>query len=241
LYKLSVSPYDLEDVQRAVRTVTKEGNISPHDGAYSFVGLDRISKDGMSTLFKRDIVAVAEIAEEVLTLVMPGILFSVDDSSALARFAEAFAAHTGHFTTVPELHVEINVTAGLDVDEDFASWQVCAEPHGRDLKAETFFESWMDAVQDLPDTATIHLVFSCFWRDYRSLRGLSTRYGLSKRNVTFRFAIEETFPDQPFHIAQTISAVKDIDVPQQSGIIAARRAVLVDYGCTGFNLRQRQS
>jgi hypothetical protein len=122
LYKLSVFPYDLEDVQRAVRTVIRKGNISPYDGAYSFISIDRISQDKMSTFFKRDIVAVTEITEKVLSLVTPRILFSVDDSFTLARFAEAFAAYIRHFTTVPELHVEINVTAELDVDEDFASW-----------------------------------------------------------------------------------------------------------------------
>lgn len=40
-------------------------------------------------------------------------------------------------------------------------------------------------------------------------------------------------------VAQTIAAVKSIEASEQAGISETRRAMLVRYGCTGFNLGRR--
>jgi hypothetical protein len=41
---------------------------------------------------------------------------------------------------------------------------------------------------DFPKESThVNLVFPYFWRDFRSLRGVSDKHGLSRYHVTFRF------------------------------------------------------
>ncbi|KAK8244812.1 hypothetical protein HDK77DRAFT_482043 [Phyllosticta capitalensis] len=72
-----------------------------------------------------------------------------------------------------------------------------------------------------------------------SLRGLSKKTGLCKRHVTFQFPRDQgypTLPDHRFFVAQTIAAVKNMEVSEQSGMNSARRQELVQHGCAGFNI-----
>lgn len=236
-------PESAEKVERTYKTVTADGSATTLDHVHSFF-LDHVSSNGTSELFKKEITNVAEIAEELLTLVTPWILFVFDSPRALLVFAEAFAAHAAVCTRQPELHVEFDFcTTFQDSDRrSFATWAETERPHGRNIDAHKAFESWMLAVQQLPSDTHIHLVFPYFWRDFRSLRGLSEKTGLYQHPVTFRFPVDDAYPTLPhydFFVAQTIAAVKAIGVPEQAGISETRRAELVRHGCTGFNLGRR--
>jgi len=84
----------------------------------------------------------------------------------------------------------------------------------------------------------VHLVFPSLWRDFRGLRSLSKGTGLSERTVHFAFPKDGPYPQLPNHlffVAQTVAAVKDIEVPEHWEIGKVQRKYLVDHGCTGFN------
>jgi hypothetical protein len=200
--------------------------------------LDTVSEGGKSTLFAKDIVQVTELTEEVLTLVMPEILFKFNVSRALEVFAETFAAHVSICDVIPELHIELNFAEGL-TNEDLrklGSWEECKHPHGRDINMHNHVQQWMRATQLLPEVTNIHLVFSHIWRDFRELRGLSRKFGLSKRRVTFQFWTSSIpHQERSFFEEQTMAAVKDLDVSEQGEINDIKRAELVQFGCRGFN------
>lgn len=244
LYKCAALPdFFAKKVERYHKTVGADGAIMALDNVHSFY-LDHVSCNGTSELFSKDITKVAAIADELLSLVTPWILFAFDSPRALHLFAEAFAAHAAVCTRQLELHVEFEFGATfLKSDRrKFANWIESDLPHGRDFDAHKTFEEWMLAVQELPPTTHVHLVFPYFWRDFRSLRGLSEKTGLRQHPITFRFPTDEDYPSLPDHdffVAQTIAAVKGIEVSEQSGISETRRATLVRHGCTGFNLGRR--
>ena len=79
--------------------------------------MDTISDNGKSVLFARDIIQVTELTEEVLTHVLPGILFLLSTPHALGLFAETFAAHSSVCNVVPELHVEIDFTKDMSEED----------------------------------------------------------------------------------------------------------------------------
>ena len=83
-----------------------------------------------------------------------------------------------------------------------------------------------------PSPPTSILYFPKIWRDFRELRGLSTKFGVYKRLVTFQFPTTG-FPtaglsNQEFYFykAQTIAAVKDVEVEEQINISPSRREEL---------------
>jgi hypothetical protein len=213
LYKYAALPEDVDPEERTFRTVNQDGTITPLDTVRSFF-LDKISKSGKSALFAKDIVRVTEITEEVLTLVLPEILFQFDTTHALEVFAETFAAHASICNIVPELHLEVNFGKGLGEEDlgKLGGWLECKLPHGRDVGMHDHVERWMSAIQHLPEVTNIHLhlVFSHIWRDFRELRGLSMKFGLSKRTVTFQFPTPSIqYPEYSFFEAQTMAAVTD--------------------------------
>jgi hypothetical protein len=59
-------------------------------------------------------VDVTEITEEVLSLVMPRILFQVRSPLDLEMFAETFSAHLHVCEKVPDLHIELDFTWNMD-------------------------------------------------------------------------------------------------------------------------------
>jgi hypothetical protein len=174
---------------------------------------------------------------------MPQILFKFNSPRALEVFAETFAAHLSVCDVIPELHIELDFAQDMG-DEDLAklgSWDSCELPHGRDINMHDHVERWMSSIERLPEVTNVHLVFSQIWRDFRELRGLSKKFGLWKRRVTFQFPTPSLQHHRySFFKAQTMAAVKDIEVAEQVGISAGRRAELVKLGCRGFNsIRQR--
>ncbi len=212
-------------------------------GDVRYFFLDTISESGKSALFNKDIVKVTGITEEVLTLVMPKILFKFSNPDALGEFAETFVAHLSVCNAVPELNIELDLAQSFLKEDlkELSSWEPCELPHGRGINMHDHVEQWFRNIECLPECTHVHLVFSQIWRDFRELRGLSKKFGLWKRNVTFQF------PTPPFHVqeygffmAQTMAAVKDTEVWWQGEINDARRAELVGIGCRGFRVvRQR--
>jgi len=82
----------VEPQSRVLKTVTTERTVAPLDTVRCFF-LDTISEGGRSDLFAKEIVQVSELTQEVLTLVMPRILFKFHTAAALSIFSETFAAH----------------------------------------------------------------------------------------------------------------------------------------------------
>lgn len=239
LYKCAALPEGaIVEEQRSFKTVTKDATISAPDTVRSFF-LDPVSERGKSQLFAKDIIQVTELTEEVLTLVMPEILFVIGTERALDIFTEMFAAHVNVCNFVPELHVEINLSNGLSRTalERLGSWTATDLPHGRDVGMHDHVEGWMRRIQLLPSNTTIHFVFSYIWRDFRELNGLSKKYGISARPVTFQFPTpsHSEYPEYGFLEVQTMAAVKDMKSSDQGGISEANRAELVKFGCRGFN------
>jgi hypothetical protein len=130
--------------------------------------------------------------------------------------------------------------------QTLANWGDLKVPHGRQEDAHGVFRKRVTALEGLPKESThIHLVFPYFWRDFRSLRGMSNKYSLSQYHVTFQFPRDrDTHPlsdsEQRFFVAQTMAAVSGVIVAEQANIDKARREDLVRIGCRGFNIGQRQ-
>jgi hypothetical protein len=94
----------------------------------------------------------------------------------------------------------------------------------------------------MPEEATVYLVFRHFWRDFRSLRGIASKSGLSQRRVMFLFldpAPYARLDDHEFFIELTVASVTDIVVAPMYGINQARRTMLVNHGFAGFNAPRR--
>ncbi|MCJ1435727.1 hypothetical protein MMC27_005102 [Xylographa pallens] len=241
LYKYAALPDGVDPEERSFKTVTQDGTISPSDTVRSFF-LDIVSDAGKSTLFAKEITQVTELTQEVLTLVMPEILFRFNTPHALVIFAETFAAHANICDVVPELQVELDFAQDLSEEDltKLSSWVECKQPHGRDIGMHDHVEQWMRAIQLLPEVTNIHLVFSSIWRDFRELRGLSKKFGVSKSTVTFQFPTPSIrYQDYSFFEAQTMAAVKDLEVSEQAGISGTKRADLVKFGCRGFNCARK--
>ena len=242
IYEHAALPNDVEPEKRTFITIAEDITIASSETAQSFY-LDTISESGQSALFAKEIVQVAELTEEVLTLVMPKILFKFRTPCALRIFAETFAAHAMVCEVVPELHIELDFATNLDEEDliKLGSWAECNLPHGRAIYMHNHVENWMSAIQLLPEITYVHLVFTYIWRDFRELRGLSKKFGLSKYRVTFQFPTPSIqHQENSFFEAQTMAAVKDLDVYEQAGLSDAKRAKLVKFGCRGFNrIRQR--
>ncbi|KAG9188282.1 hypothetical protein G6011_02205 [Alternaria panax] len=241
LYQCVAFPDGVEKDERRYKSVGPDGVISQTDSVQSFY-IDAVTHDGKSQLFKKDIANVKEIAEELFSLVVPWILFVFDSPSGPRRFGEFFAAHTSVCKQILSLHIEFDFGAEMEASTRimFASWTETELPHGRDINAHDIFEEWMHAVQSLPDSTHVHLVFPCFWRDFRSLHGLSEKTGLRKYQITFRFPEGPSrHTDHDFLIAQTMAAITGIEDTQQAAISKARREDFVKHGCTGFNYRRR--
>jgi hypothetical protein len=238
LYKHATLPEGTEPEERTYKIVKEDGTIADLDTVRSFF-VDTISPRGISKLFAKEIVKVTEITEEVLTLVLPEILFKFDNSDALEVFAETFAAHASICKVVPELHIELDLAKGLGEEElaHLGSWAKCSLSHGRDINMHDHVKRWLSAIQRFPEVTNIHvhLVFSHIWRDFRELRGLSKKFGLPKRTVTFQFPTPSIqYPDYSFFEAETIAAVKDLEHSEQAGISDAMRIELVEFACRGF-------
>jgi hypothetical protein len=59
-------------------------------------------------------VEVSEITQEVLSLVMPRVLFQVRSPQDLEVFAQTFSAHLGVWNKIPELHIELDFTWNMN-------------------------------------------------------------------------------------------------------------------------------
>lgn len=232
-----------EPESRAFKTVNLEGVIDEIDTVQLF-HIDSIDDSGRSDLFAKEIVKVTELTQEVLTLVMPKILFTFRSADALTVFSETFAAHLSVCKVVPELNIEVDFAADMTENEreELAIWQECTLPHGREVNTHDHYQRWISALQPLPSTANILIVFSRIWRDFRELRGLAKKFNLPSRTIKFQFS--ERSPhiqqeDHDFFMRETIAAIKDLDIPEQEEISGIERARLVKFGCRGFGTGQR--
>jgi hypothetical protein len=133
-------------------------------------------------------VDVSEIVKEVLSLVMPRILFQVRSPLDLEMFAETFSAHLDVCEEVPELHIELDFTRNMDQLHitELDKWTASKHPHGRDFMSK-YVAEWFSAIALLPESTNVYIIFLKIWRDFRELRGLSTKFGVCKRLVTFQF------------------------------------------------------
>lgn len=238
---MAIIPEDALPQIRAVKTILKNSTISPEETVYSFF-VDIVDATGRSWLFKSDLVRVTEITQETLSLITPKILFKPTNAIALEMFIEIFTSHTSVCVNLPELNIEIDLMNGLDQNDIRALnlWGETKLPHGRNTEVEDNVKKWLSQIQLLPQETTVHLVFVHMWRDWRELRGLSKKFGLSRRKVTFQFPPPSTaYDEHTFCVAQTIAAVADIEVSEQAGISLARRQELVKAGCRGFNRVQK--
>ncbi|KAK0125598.1 hypothetical protein ONS96_009433 [Cadophora gregata f. sp. sojae] len=237
LYKYAALPEDTEPEKRTFTTINDDGMITESDAARSFF-IDKITQDGTSELFAKPITKVSELTEEVLTLVMPKILFQVRNPKDLEGFVELFAAHLGVCNLVPELNLEIDFTWSMEEDHtaELGKLEEITVPHGRGFMSK-YVEEWLSMLAMFPDSESIqiHLVFSKIWRDFRELRGLCKKFGISNRTVTFQFSDQ----DAHFYKAQTMAAVKDVETEEQINISVKRREELVNLGCRGFNQVRR--
>ncbi|EAT82045.2 hypothetical protein SNOG_10651 [Parastagonospora nodorum SN15] len=228
LFECSVLADGASKVDRAYKSVGADNTIKAMDTVHSFF-IDPVTEHGKSELFSNDITKVAVIADELLSLVLPWILFTFDNVKGLELFAETFSAHTAVCNREIPLHVEIDLCCTLNEKkkEAFACWEESPLPHGRALNAHDMFEGWMAAAQDLPPQSThLYLVFTCFWRDFRALRGLSRKMRLNQYQLSFRFDTDPSLPHHDFFVAQTIAAVHGIEVTEQAGISEAGREEL---------------
>jgi hypothetical protein len=243
LYKLAALPNNVEPEDRLFTTIGEDGVIKVSDAVQSFY-MDTITGSGRSTLFSKSIVEVSEITEEVLSLVMPQILFQVRSPLDLEVFAETFSAHLDVCNEIPELHIELDLTWNMDEDLTLTlgKWTASELPHGRGFMKK-FVTEWFRAIELLPESTNVHMIFSKIWRDFRELRGLSTKFGVCKRLITFQFEFPTAgLSDEDIHFykAQTLAAVKDVEVAEQINISTSKREALVKLGCRGFNqVRQR--
>jgi len=124
-----------------LKTVTTEGTVAPLDTVRCFF-LDTISEGGRSDLFAKEIVQVSELNQEVLTLVMPRILFKFHTVAALSIFSETFAAYLSVCDVVLELHIELDFTRDMSKHgrEELVSWTEYELPHGREVHMHDQFQ-----------------------------------------------------------------------------------------------------
>ena len=179
---------------------------------------------------------VTEITEEVLSLVMPRILLQVRSPLDLEMFAETFLAHLDVCEKVPDLHIELDFTWNMDQLHitELDKWTASKHPHHRGFMSK-YVTEWFSAIALLPESTNVYMIFSKIRRDFRGLRGLSTKFGVCKRLVTFQFPTTG-FPtaclsNQEFHFykAQTIAAVKSVEVEEQIIISPSRREELEEW------------
>jgi hypothetical protein len=106
-------------------------------------------------------VDVSEIVKEVLSLVMPRILFQVRSPLDLEMFAETFSAHLDVCEEVPELHIELDFTRNMDQLHitELDKWTVSKHPHGRDFMSK-YVTEWFSAIALLPESTNVHMIFS---------------------------------------------------------------------------------
>ncbi|KAH7069951.1 hypothetical protein BKA63DRAFT_580299, partial [Paraphoma chrysanthemicola] len=119
----------------------------------------------------------------------------------------------------------------------WAKWEDNYESHGQSLGTKEYFKKWFKAIEGFPESVTLHLVFDCFWRDFRVLRWLSSKTGLSKRSVRFLFLFptpDHQLEYHDFFVALTVASVLGFRHPAQENIPLEHRRMLVNYGCGGF-------
>jgi hypothetical protein len=113
--------------------------------------------------------------------------------------------------------------------QTLASWGELEDPYGHQEDAHGVFKKWVLALEYFPKESThLHLVFPYFWRDFRSLRGMSNKYNLSQYHVTFQFPRDRDIhplsdTEQKKFVTQAIAAVNSITVAEQANSDKARR------------------
>ncbi|KFX88059.1 hypothetical protein O988_09170 [Pseudogymnoascus sp. VKM F-3808] len=243
IYRLVVLPPGTKREKRIFKTVSSDSTINPLDSVQHFY-IAHIDYKDKITVFTEGIVGVPELAEDVLSLVLPQTLFKFTSTIPLVKFTEAVNAYANNLKSVPELNVEINYMnmTNSKCHRTLGSWEPIELPHGLNIDFVGDVSDWFMKTGLLPKTTTLHLDVTHVWRDFRLLRLLGILSGISKMEVKFQFpAPPIPRQDYGFFIAQTITAVKDIEIPEQLGISDARREELVKIGCTGFERPRRSS
>ncbi|KFX87324.1 hypothetical protein V490_08340 [Pseudogymnoascus sp. VKM F-3557] len=241
IYKHAVLPRDTKREKRTFKTVTSDLTINPVDSIQHFF-VYKIPYGGKNMVIAEGIMGVPELADDVLSLMLPQIRFKFSCGYTLSIFSRVIAHANKKFKKVLRLNVEINLSDMMSVycRNAFESWK----PMRQCQFIGIFWDAntWFKAVAKLPKVTTVHFVFSHVWRDFKSLRELSKKNKIPKREITFEFpAPHSPRQDYDFFIYQTIAAVKDIKIPKQLGISAARREELIKMGCTGFERPRRSS
>tara|TARA_R110002003_G_scaffold62_16_gene5682 strand:- start:32352 stop:33272 length:921 start_codon:yes stop_codon:yes gene_type:complete len=203
---------------------------------------DIVGSNGARMLNKSEPFGESRLSQDFLTCFLPKTVFVFDDPGTLREFIVQYKDIARDFTTPMDLNIEIDFFTAMDSDKRarYAAWEEPKQyvPHGRDVNAVKFFEVWFNAIKELPEEATVYLVFRHFWRDFRQLRGLASKSGLSQRQVMFLFpdpAPYARLDDHEFFIELTVASVTGIVVAPMYGINQARRTMLVNHGCAGFN------
>lgn len=235
--EVSAIPVTEPETIKATTVIVSYSTITGYWDEVQLFYIDHISDSGRSTLLGKEIVQVTELTQEVLTLVMPKILFRTKTPQALNAFAEIFNARSLVCHQLPELHLEVDLFGNLD-DEKLSILSRQNEtkrPHGDSINIHDHVKEWSASICALPPNTTLHLVFSQIWMEFQSLRGLSKNCGIPKYQTSFKFT-EPGTQDRDFFRAQTMAAVLDLIVSDMVGISPEKRAALVETGCRGFNI-----
>jgi hypothetical protein len=210
--------------------------------------VNEISDGRKNMVIVEGIMIVPELADDVLSLILPQILFKFSSIYTLSIFASIIAAHANKkLRKFPGLNVEVSLTDIMSrfYRKIFGGWEPMKQyhlPHGKYNRIFRDVGAWFEAVAKLPRATTVHLVVPHVWRDFQSLRSLSRKNKIFEREVKFQFPSSiSSRQDYDLFILQTIAAVKDIVVPEQVNISAEKREDLVKIGCTGLDRLRRSS
>lgn len=135
IYKHAVLPKDTKREKRIFKTVTSDSTINPVDSVQHFFVYE--IPDGYENMvITEGIMGVPELADDVLSLILPQILFKFNSEYTLSMFASTIAAHANKkLWKCPGLNVEINLTDMMsELCWYFFGWEPMDQfylPHGK--------------------------------------------------------------------------------------------------------------
>ncbi len=117
-----------------------------------------------------------------------------------------------------------------------SNWAQVGKVHGYTERAYEHVKDWMDALQILAGNVVVEVTVHRPWRDYRSLRGVTSLLRENEGKVEVRVAQRAwlRIPNPEFHVGLTVAALEGISMARQSSITADEAKELCDHGCRGF-------
>ncbi|EPE35505.1 hypothetical protein GLAREA_11204 [Glarea lozoyensis ATCC 20868] len=201
------------------------------------------------------------MASEILARTIQQVVFDIRTPEALKQFSESLRTYIelSGLKTDKSHQIAIDLTSNMTTSHrsHLDNWNEIEDEHGNDFEEEETYhhgrdrqgtltrlkvsthdhiKQWLVELSTLPNNTEICLTFPFFWRDFRSLRGLSARYGLSNRTVKFCFPPPSSrHPEYDYCRAQTMAAIKGFHDTKQTVLTKEEREHLVAIGCRGFD------